>query len=221
MEPLPPQAVNRRSAFGSRRSAASRPRCRLIGMVLLPLFTLATGCVTLDSLNFFEADPMPKGDVCQVVAAWHNAVVKTPDPVHGGQPTPGLAGRLYLFGPEIKYPLIGDGSLTVDVFDDMPTKTGGQPILLEEWRIDKDTLKRLARRDAIGWGYTLFLPWGTYRPDIKFVHLRVRYEQPKGLPIYSEGAPLTLNEDDPPAPALANPALANPALANRPGRPRG
>ena len=49
------------------------------------------------------------------------------------------------------------------------------------------------RRDTIGWGYSLFLPWGSYRPDIAAVHFKTRYERPKGIPIYNESGPVTLN----------------------------
>src|SRR5208337_2466794 len=98
---------------------------------------------------------------------------------------PGLAGRLYLFGPNIDYPLAGDGRLTVDLFNDEP-EAGKEPKLLEQWRIDKDTLKRLLKKDTIGWGYTLFLPWGTYKPEITHVHLRLRYDPAHGTPIFHQ-----------------------------------
>src|SRR5262249_41445546 len=62
------------------------------------------------------------------------------------------------------------------------------------WRIDQDTLQRLLRRDMIGWGYTLFLPWGTYKPEITQVHLKVRYEPAHGTPVYSESSSMTLNK---------------------------
>jgi hypothetical protein len=204
MEPLSPQSMNRRLTVGC-------PLRHVAQVVLLPLLVLATGCITLDSVTSLMEGTPTGGPVCQVVATWHNEVVFTPDPARNGMPAPGLAGRVYLFGPEINYPLVGDGSLTVDLYYDEPTATGQAPILLEEWRIDKDTLRRLARKDAVGWGYTLFLPWGTYRPEIRHVHLRIRYEPPKGIPLYQEGAPMTLSETEP----------ATSATAGRPGKPRG
>lgn len=130
--------------------------------------------------------------VSQVVATWNPAVVFTPDPANNGVRTPGLVGRVYLFGPDLGYPLVGDGSLTVALFDDSRTGPDGTPLQLEEWRIDKDTLHRLLKRDTIGMGYTLFLPWGTYKPEIVNVHFKVRYEPCKGAPIYLEDGPLTL-----------------------------
>ena len=63
-------------------------------------------------------------------------------------------------------------------------------------RIDKDTLKRLRKKDFIGEGYTIFLPWATYKPEITRVQLKARYEPSKGSPLYASSAPFTLNIDE-------------------------
>src|SRR5439155_4906861 len=107
--------------------------------------------------------------------------------VRGGTPGPGLAGRVYLFGPEIKFPLTGDGGLEVLLSDE----TSGELVQKEAWMIDADTLKKLLRRDQIGWGYTVFLPWTTYRPEITKVRLKVCYLPAHGTPLYSE-VPVTI-----------------------------
>jgi hypothetical protein len=104
----------------------------------------------------------------------------------------GLAGRLYLFGSQVKRPLVGDGTLIVDLYDDTCDPKPDRP--LEEWRFDKATLQRLEREDAVGLGYTLFLPWGTYRPEINRVHLRVCYEPAHGTPLYAENPPMSLRK---------------------------
>jgi hypothetical protein len=100
---------------------------------------------------------------------------------------------LYLFGQEISYPLVEEGSVVVDLYDDTKPNTGEARPPLEEWRLDRENLKRLLKRDTIGWGYTLFLPWGTFRPDVNLVHLKIRYEPSKGTPLYAESGPLTLD----------------------------
>ncbi len=172
-----------------------RLRTAFVGLCSPLLFLVSglavPGCVHLPKTE--SDDDMPHGAVCQAVATWNHQVVFAADPAHGGAEAPGLVGRLYLFGPEISYPLIDDGSVVVDLFDDTRPASEGQPIPLEEWRIDSATLKRLAKRDMIGWGYTLFLPWGTYKPDISQVHLKVRYITAKGNPFFAESGPLTLN----------------------------
>ena len=87
----------------------------------------------------------------------------------------------------------------MDLYDD---GVGGPPggVLLEEWRIDKDTLKRLYKKDIVGHGYTLFLPWASCRPEVTKVHLTVRYDPAGGgSPLYAPTAPLTV--EHPPAPS--------------------
>jgi hypothetical protein len=160
------------------------------GLALL----VTTGCVTTGSF-IPSADGPPAGDPCKVVATWNNQVMFTPDPTHGGNPIPGIAGRMYLFGPKVDFPMTAEGMVVADLFDAAQTGPNQQPVLLEEWRIDKDTLKRLLRRDAIGWGYTLFLPWGTYKPDITKIQMKLRFEPVHGVPLYTENARVTLNPE--------------------------
>lgn len=163
---------------------------------------LAAGCVTTGSL-LPGRDAAPSGAVCQVVACWDNHVMYSPDPVRNGAPGPGIAGRVYLFGQEVGFPLVGDGAVVVDVYDDTHP-AGPNQLPLEEWRFDKDTLKRLQRRDPIGAGYTLFLPWGTYRPDITRVRLQLSYHPAKGTPLYAPTSSVTLSGDaDTAGPAMA------------------
>ena len=166
-------------------------RMRILRSALCVLAFCLAGCVSTGSfLHLGGAMPCP--EPCRIVAVWNPGVVFTPDPVHNGTPNPGLAGRIYMFGPEIGYPMIGNGSLVVQLFEDTKTAADkeGQP--LEEWRFDPETLKQLERRDAIGAGYTVFLPWASYKPEITQVHLKVCYQPPKAFPIYAVGAPITL-----------------------------
>jgi hypothetical protein len=142
-------------------------------------------------------------------------VVYTPDPAHGGQSAPGLAGRLYLFGPEIDVPMAGDGSLIVDLYD--VTQNPSAPVIMERWNIDKDTLKRLLKRDTIGWGYTLFLPWGSFRPDVTRVLLKARYDPLRGTPLYADSAPMTLANAAVPPPVSAPAGMPLAQLAPTPG----
>jgi hypothetical protein len=191
----------------------SRPLgCFLLAVCCLPALA-ATGCVTWHSLAP-GSHSLPTGAVCQVVATWTNQVAWTPDPTRGGKPAPGFAGRLYLFGPEIDFPLVADGSVVVDLYDAGAVGPDGQPAMLEQWNLDKENLRRLLKRDAIGWGYTLFLPWGTYRPDITRVELKLRFVPEKGpLPLYAASSPLTLTAESETGPALAGRNSTPPAGA--------
>jgi hypothetical protein len=173
-------------------------------VLLAPVLTLACGCVTLEQTGCKASAP-PTGVPCQVVATWQPQVKFAADPVHGGVQAPGLAGRLYLFGPEVGYPMAGDGSVVVDLYD-ATCATGGPPVMIEEWQLDSATLKKLLKRDAIGWGYTMFLPWGSFRPDIARVSLRVRYQPLQGAPLFAESAAMTLNHEGESGPVVTQAA---------------
>lgn len=190
MEPLAMETV-----AGQERTARSRRDTRCFAFCVLPLALCLAGCVGTSSFVYLGGEALNRPP-CQLVATWNPGVVNTPDPTHDGAETPGLVGRIYLFGSEIGAPLTGDGSLVVQLYDDTASPVAKDARPLEEWQFDPETLKRLQRRDAIGWGYTLFLPWGTYKPEIGRVHLKVRYTPSKGGPLYTAGSPMTLGDPE-------------------------
>ena len=156
----------------------------------LALLLLSSGCVTTQSwVNNAE----PASGICQVHTYWESRIQVTQDVVNGGRPLPGLAGRLYLFGPEIKFPEKGDGTVVVDLFDVSNSQPGAQPKHTEHWQFDAGNLKLLLRKDKIGWGYTLFLPWPNYTPDIQRVQLNVCYTPAKGNPLYAPPSTISLH----------------------------
>lgn len=165
-------------------------------LILSLVLATAAGCVPG---KFMVMGPAPTIAPASIVAAWSPKVHYTPDPARGGVPAPGIAGRIYLFGPAGDFPIIGDGTMTVDLYDDTPVN--GQPANthIERWEFDPETLRRLAKRDTVGMGYTLFLPWGTHRPDLKSVHLSVKYETTGMTPIYAPSGTLTLDHGTPPS----------------------
>jgi hypothetical protein len=171
----------------------------VLWMALLPL--TCCGCVSLLGGKAPNPNdpPPPTVTACQVVAMWQPNVRFVPDPVRHGASNAGLAGRVYLYGAEEGVPVTGDGGLIVDLFDE----SNGQSVMLEEWNFDKDTLKKQLRKDPIGWGYTVFLPWGTYRPDISKVRLKVCYAPIRGNALYAEHASMTLHNAGPMPPDVA------------------
>lgn len=196
MEPLAMEKVKRKSVSGRGPATDSRRGGLFLALCVLPCALCLAGCVSTGSFVNLLGEG-PNSVPCQVVAAWNPGVVYTPDSAHGGAELPGLVGRIYLFGSEIGCPLTGDGSLVVDLYDDTAGPAGPEAHPLEEWQLDQDALKRLQRRDAVGWGYTVFLPWATYKPEINRVHLKVRYVPPKGFPLYAASSPITLGEKEP------------------------
>ena len=139
MEPLAMEKVNR-TATGSRRGPFS------IAVCLVPFALCLAGCVSTGSFVLPGMDKLSAP--CEVVVAWNPEILSRPDPANRGAPTPGLGGRMFLFGEGTDCPLMGDGCVVVDLYDDVSPNAS---IPLEEWRIDRDTLKRLLRRDAVGW----------------------------------------------------------------------
>lgn len=215
MEPLT-QEITASIPLRQASEAGYRVRRALWCGTVLAVLGLA-GCVHAPAF-LVPGNAPPTGAVCQIVSTWNPKVVFTPDPVRGGVESPGLAGRLYLFGAQIDYPLVGDGSLSVDLYDETPRDGKNGPVLLEKWEIDKDTLKRLLRRDTIGWGYTLFLPWGTYSPQITQVNLYLKYTPAHATPMYTNSGPVTLNKDERgnAVPAREGPVVPRSAPSPRP-----
>ena len=185
---LSAQSVTGRQVQAGKRRLGSR---LAVLLSLGWLVAAAAGCVSVAPFLQSSASVLTP-PACKVVATWYPQVVTTPDPTHDGEPVHGLAGRVYLFGADLSHTVCGDGALIVDLYDDTSEPKRRTP--LEEWRFDKDTLRRLQRADAVGPGYTVFLPWGTYRPEIHRVHLRVRYEPVDGTPLYDENPPMTLRK---------------------------
>ena len=136
----------------------------------LLLLSLVAGCVP-------EASKLRPGDkprvepVAEVAAGWQPEVFFTADSVNKGATLPGLVGRVYLSGPRMASPW----KRTAASWCNCSTKTTPGPMAgpsgLEQWELKPPALARLLRKDRIGWGYTLFLPWGTSNPGI--VHVRI------------------------------------------------
>jgi len=191
MEPLAMEKIARKKAIRSGQAIGYRWQRFWMACCLLPVAVGVVGCVNTGSFVLPGLDKLSAPAPCEVVVAWNPEILFRPDPAHRGAPTPGLGGRMYLFGGGSDCPLTGDGCVVVDLYEDVDPKAS---VPTEEWRLDRDTLKRLLRRDAVGWGYTLFLPWGSYKPEIKQVQLRLRYEPAKGTPLYAESSSVVFHK---------------------------
>jgi hypothetical protein len=146
--------------------------------------------LTMPPARADEPNRPPAGRPCTVVAQWTPHLLETRD-TRSGAPLRGLAGRVFLFpdDPARSKTISCKGELVVDLYDDSPLAMDGQSVRLERWVFPDEILKRLLRRDAAGWGYTLFLPWmNSYRPDITRIHLQVAFT-PKGSGTLSETSP--------------------------------
>jgi hypothetical protein len=85
----------------------------------------------------------------------------------------------------------GDGSLMVLVLQDGPNG----PTYLNGWKIDPASLKQYLRKDPIGWGYSLGLPWPEYRGQTGAMRIRCGYQPKQGPAVYCE-AVVTLDAEN-------------------------
>jgi len=212
--------------------------------ILLLAGCLSAGCVTTDMAPSASAGKGQPAAVkeqpppCQLVVRWHNEVVHAPDPTHGGALIPVLVGRIYLFGQAMAAPLEGDGAVSVELFNPAdvvaPGTEGtpeGGPRRLDRWNIDAVTLQRLRRKDMIGWGYNLALPWSHYRPELTRLQMRVCYQPARGAPLYETGTldlggttvlepPTVVSKGQSPSPVMGSgTSLAGLAKPSGPGPP--
>lgn len=166
--------------------------CRL-GVAVLLVCMPSLGCVMTQQMQMFERPP--HAPPCKVVATWYPQVAETEDPTHNGTPVKGIAGRVYLFDETMAQTTTNDGVLVVALWDAKAFAANKNAKPLEEWHFDKDSLKRLRRKDGFGWGYTVFLPWVEYKPEITQIRIRVRFEPTTGTPLFQESPEITLNKD--------------------------
>jgi hypothetical protein len=153
----------------------------------------------LPSLPFGRGTPPPSQSALarQVTVAWNNQVLTTSDTQNGNRPLSGLAGRLYVFGEDVGRPLEAPGSVKIVVYAVDKDNKIGPP--LANWIFDSAALQKLGRKDAIGFGYTLFLPWPEYTPEIRRVKLDVQYVPDGGQPLFAPSSTFALHQDGPPA----------------------
>jgi hypothetical protein len=176
-------------AVGGTVRAALRAGTALAGLVL----ALASGCANTGQLMTALTGEKPAPPVAQVGAMWGEHVITGVDPAHAGAPMYGLIGRVYLWPADMKQNLLADGKLVVELYATPPEQPQAPPVRMELWEIKKDVLNSVnLRTDGGGPGYSLSLPWPSYRPDITQVYMRVRYEPERGMPVESR-SPLALN----------------------------
>ena len=183
--PLGPNVNAGESATAaSCRRARSRNRRRALGSNLPSTFSWLTG----------KGDKAAGTKATGIAVAWQNRVDYLPDPTRDGEMGPGLAGQVFLFGPQMQ-PAAADGTLTIDLYDETKRPPGIPPNKPERWQFRKDVLKTLRMVDErFGPSYVVFLPWPTYSPDVTRVRIKVRFDPDHGsFPLYAEESKLTLD----------------------------
>jgi hypothetical protein len=138
--------------------------------------------------------PPPAGVPSRIAASWENSISHSmPGVLTSGQATPGLAGRLCLFGPTSDVPMTGNGSVVMEMF--VESKEGGS-VKFDQREMDGKTLQQWLSRDRIGWGYTLFLPWGAHKLEMRMVRIKTCFKPSHGAPVFSESVFPILGSED-------------------------
>jgi hypothetical protein len=73
---------------------------------------------------------------------------------------------------------------------------GREPVKIAQWNFDAVSLKPLKKKDQFGDGYTLFLPWAEYSPNVKKISLQACYYSEKNVPHYGDPIAMALQSDD-------------------------
>lgn len=170
----------------------SQPTVRLSRRTLLKGIALAAlapaGCV---GKRFARKDAKAPVATGRLVTAWKNQVVYAPDTTRGGAVFPGLLARVYLFGPDVSTPYIGDGSMSIALYD--ASGQVDQPRLTDIVNFDAVSLKQMAKIDFVGQGYTIFFPWFKYRPEVTHVFINVEYTAADGSKLYHQSGTLSID----------------------------
>jgi len=192
----------------------------LAGMLLCPFIgcTSFQSMCTNDWLNAKWLDSSPEQPVDHMLSRWDHRVKMVEDTVNRGSVVPVLAGVVYLFNDQSHSCVDARGWVAVQLQDITHIASGKPAEKMAEWRFDAERLRLLKRKDPLGEGYTLVLPWYEYRPEIKEVRLQICYVPEKGTPRYSEPQNVTLQPADQPAPVVEERRFV-PALEPRPFPP--
>jgi hypothetical protein len=127
---------------------------------------------------------------------WLDGVDVKPDSMQGGVLVPGFAGRIYFMrtrqGDEKGETVAVSGPIVIQAY---LVQTQNQTVPLEQWTIQPEHLPLLLKRDMGGWGYSVWLPWNTYSPEIRQVRLIVFYqEKGQAVPVRSEAMPIRIQD---------------------------
>jgi hypothetical protein len=138
-----------------------------------------------------------KPQATEMTILWRNRIDYLPDHTKNGQMGPGLVGQLFLFDPRL-HPSEPDGKLIVALYDETPRPAGQPGNKPEGWEFDKATLQQLVTIDErFGRCYALFLPWPTYRPDVKNIRIAARYEPDNGFQLYAPECRIAIDTSPP------------------------
>jgi hypothetical protein len=161
---------------------------RALAAALVGVAAFTAGCDTLQrqppasdakSSTVAAAAPDPKPakpgvPVATILATWSPKIELGTNPVDNA-PMPAIVGRVYLFDAKDRT-VEADGKVTVELFNDTNRQVGKPCEKLGNWTIDPKLLAGWRSKDPmIGVGYSMVLPWPTFKSEISQIHMVVHY----------------------------------------------
>src|SRR5579862_5216243 len=127
----------------------------------------------LERVDHAAAAAVPADEPTKLTVKWDDKMPYAPENpcMVGSRLVPHLYGKLqFLAGAE---PVKGHGTLTVELYQ--PARDGeGPDIRLQGFLIEPASLDLY--KDENGPGYTLALPWGDYKAELRQVKMRLTFE---------------------------------------------
>jgi hypothetical protein len=160
------------------------------GAVAATITLLLLGCGSLPTRAKFVSIPQKSSSVSRVVVLWSEGVLRQANlPV-----SQGFAAKVYLFGPDATEATTSQGKFKVYAYDDTNAanrdKPGAKPD--RTWEVDLADLKELMKKDAIGWSYSLWLPFSPPADSERRCSLILCFVPDKGSPVISDSTLVTL-----------------------------
>ncbi len=171
--------------------------------LIAALMSASLGCNAFQRVGTTEwltsswVDQESKRPVSHVLSRWENNVRTTSNNQAGGAPLVGLAGRVYLMDESTGQGVSAQGDLLVQLYDMTNVGPNSPPQKILEVLYDPASLKQVKRKDLIGEGYTLFLPWENYNPAVKKVQVQVSYQPKNAAAHFSDPTVVSLQTEQP------------------------
>jgi len=181
---------------------------RAVTAGLLAALLLNLGCLGTETRSWFSSKPEVPPPANDMAVMYYKQVRYIPDPTKGGTPSAALTLRMYLFkGEKFGEPIIGEGTIIVDVYDDNKPAGRDGSVPVETTKFPKELLPKMLQKDVLGGqgGYTLMIPCP---PDVTQVHLAVRFEQTGHTPLFKSSDSMTLDRGTPPRPTQPTAGVA-------------
>src|SRR5262249_47419602 len=139
------QVMVRDSLMLTRRSG------RAVTAGLLAALLLNLGCLGTETRSWFASKPEAPPPANDMAVMYYKQVRYIPDPTKGGTPSAALTLRMYLFkGEKFGEPIIGEGTIIVDVYDDNKPAGRDGSVPVERTEFPKELLPKMLQKDVLG-----------------------------------------------------------------------